>query len=180
MRDLVFRSPTARDAVTRISINQRREERQMKQIIKKLIQALAFAVMFLPVYPIAYVAFAADGQVAKAPAKNPDLVRTEPGLRFSQGILCTKKEPAHDLLSVIDKQGMFFTWLNGYMVSGYCGESNANTIILEKNLHFQNVSYDGYKGELWQVRIEQGDGSAVVMYAIVFPGAANTMAGEAI
>ena len=103
--------------------------------------------------------------------------RAFPGEEFTQGILCTNPFVAKDLLDVIHDGTMYRSWLNGYVVSGYCSEWNAGKFRLLRKLKFENTSFDGYHAELWEVAVPLAEDRDVVLYGIVFPDALNTLGG---
>ena len=72
---------------------------------------------------------------------------------------------------------MYLSWLNGYVVSGYCSEWNAGKFRLLRKLKFENTSFDGYHAELWEVAVPLAEGRDAVLYGIVFPDALNTLGG---
>lgn len=103
--------------------------------------------------------------------------RAFPGEAYTQGILCTNPFVAKDLLDVIHDRAMYLSWLNGYVVSGYCSEWNSGKFRLLQKLGFENKTFDGYHAELWEVAVPLAKGRNVVLYGIIFPDALNTLGG---
>ena len=103
--------------------------------------------------------------------------RAYPGEEFTQGILCTNPFVAKDLLDVIYDKEMYLSWLNGYVVSGYCSEWNSGNFRLLQKLRFENTSFDGHRAELWEVAVPLAEGRNIVLYGIIFPDALNTLGG---
>ena len=103
--------------------------------------------------------------------------RAFPGEEFTQGILCTNPFVAKDLIDAIHEETMYRSWLTGYIVSGYCSEWNAGNFRLVRKLKFENTSFDGHHAELWEVSVPRAEDRSVILYAIIFPDALNTVGG---
>lgn len=99
------------------------------------------------------------------------------GMMFRQGILCTNPFVAKDLIDVINDAEVYRDWFMGYALSGYCVEWVGDFRLAQK-LRFENTSFDGYRAELWMVRVPAGEEGSAILYGIVFPGALMTIGGQ--
>lgn len=104
---------------------------------------------------------------------------TYPGMKVTQGIVCSLPHVAKDLMDVIENRAMFQTYENGYIISGYCSPVNLAPATMELKIKFpfDKVSHDGYRAEMWMVMVEVDEGKFEPRYAIIFPDAGNTIGG---
>ena len=97
---------------------------------------------------------------------------------FSRGLgIATCQKYLDDKAGNTELYLYYRSWLNGYVVSGYCSEWNAGKFRLLRKLKFENTSFDGYHAELWEVAVPLAEDRDVVLYGIVFPDALNTLGG---
>jgi len=127
---------------------------------------LAIAVVFL------FMAAPCAFKVGKALAD--ETFKTAPGMKFKAGLMCDHPAMTLDLIRVIHDQVMYRDYFHGYAaISGRCTQTDKRVFTLKTRFKTTNVSYDGYRSEMWEVEMEDG----AYLYAIIWPDVASTMPG---